>query len=439
MEVTVVIVGRVNAGKSTLFNALLGTNRALAHKTSGVTRDVNECNTVILGKTLTLVDTPGLMGKKGLQGKMLEHTEKVVLSSTLILYTVDGSKEAGEEDFFWIDKIRRLSLPVLLVINKSDKKAFQCHSFEYMGMMGKGSVSVSAAHRDGIENLKEEIVKTLPADGNSPIQVEKRRVRFVIVGRPNVGKSTLFNALLKEEVVLVDDEPGITRDVIKKDFEYGGIAYSLMDTPGLRRKSRIDTDLERYIADQMHQLTRHGVHIAIFVLDAAEGVTRQDALLVHKYLEEGFGVVAAANKWDVVDAVSFQRSFDLNLLVGGRLPLVKISALKGTNLKSLMESVKKLDKIMRRELKTGEVNRWLGKAIRKVRPPYTGRGRQLKLKYMTQVRSYPPRFLIFGNGNPPDNYRRYLSNELRDHFGIVGCDVRISYRHSKSPWERLDK
>ena len=439
MEVIVSIVGRPNVGKSTLFNTLLKRERALTHETSGLTRDVNACSLEIAGRVLTILDTPGLVEETTLQSKMLEHTWDAMSRSSLILYTVDGSREPEGEDLFWMNWARKLPFTTILVVNKLDKKDFQYFAWHYPKLLNLDCVLVSAAHKQGIENLESVILDLVPkVVGSSNAEVEQERVKFAIVGRPNVGKSTLFNALLGKNVALVDDEPGITRDVIERKFQYKSLNYSIMDTPGLRRKSRVVTDLEKDMAQQMHKLMVHEICTVVFMLDATEGVARQDSLLIHKCLDQGFGVVLAANKWDVVDAQTFARSFETNLPVGANLPLVKISALRGTNLAILMAKLTKVDQILKKRIKTGRINRWLKSATEKLSPPYV-RGRQVKLKYVTQIRTYPPEFLIFANLTPSKNYKRYIANELRRGFSFNGCTPKIFYQRASNPYTKLDK
>ncbi|HVS02344.1 MAG TPA: ribosome biogenesis GTPase Der [Thermoanaerobaculia bacterium] len=423
---TVSIIGRPNVGKSTLFNRLVGRRRAIVHDLPGVTRDriVGEAD-VGIDHRLQLVDTGGLAPDAALG--LNEQVLLAVEESDLLLLVVDGKEGLTSADRAVWEQLRRYDKPTQLVVNKADTR----HAREGYGefyALGIPTVHlVSAEHGAGVEDLREALSRALPE--SLPRRAEAPAV--AIVGRPNVGKSSLLNRIVGEPRVLVSPEPGTTRDPIDTLIRRHGKDYLLIDTAGIRRRSRVSgTPEELAVMMARRQLER--ADVALLVLDAAAGVTTGDLSIAGTAWELGRGVVVAVNKWDLLDddrRQHLERGWERleQLLAAPRR--VNVSAATGRGVGRIFGPLDETLAAFRRQFGTGEVNRLFEQAVTEHQPPSL-QGRPWKLFYATQVATGPPTFMLFANRPLPRHhaYRRYLENRLRQTLGLEGVPVRLVVR-----------
>lgn len=461
---TVAIVGRTNVGKSTLFNRLCGRRMAIVHDRPGVTRDRKEADASLQDLTFRLIDTAGLEETTSLAEAMWRQTEVAITEADIILMVADARGEMTRLDERLARQLRQLDKPVFLLANKCEGK-MQMHMLADLYRLGLGDpLPVSAEHGLGMKELYALLKPLFPApkkDENGDVILEEepeetpdRPLRLAIVGRPNVGKSTLINRLLGNERLLTGPEAGVTRDAITVPWEWKGNKILLTDTAGLRKYGKVEDDLEKISAADTRN-TIDFAEVVILVLDANQPMERQDLMIASKVLDEGRGLIIALNKWDSVPnqrqvLAELKEKMESSLQQVKGLPIVTISAKTGYGIDPMMTAVFHIYKLWNKRVPTHKMNAFL-KAMTEAHPtPIARNGRRIPMKYMTQVNARPPTFVIFSS-NPdqlPESYLRYLSNGLREQFGLVGVPIRIHMRKRENPyanrprtpkWQKKDK
>ncbi|MBV8094278.1 MAG: ribosome biogenesis GTPase Der [Acetobacteraceae bacterium] len=445
MPPTVVIAGRPNVGKSTLFNRLLGRRAAIVSDTPGVTRDRKEAEALVLGRSVTLVDTAGLEESppESLAGRMRESSATAVARADLVLFLIDARAGITPADQHFADWLRRQSRPVLLVTNKAEGRLASSAVLESYELGLGDPVPVSAEHGEGITDLAYEILDRLPAleEGSEPGQdlATGRPLRLAIIGRPNVGKSTLLNRLIGEERMITGPEPGLTRDAIAVRIADEQGSIEIIDTAGLRRRARIETALEKTSASVAIEALRMAEVVALTV-DASEGIHDQDLQLARLIEREGRAPVLVLNKWDLVTdraaakrAVAARLEASLAQLAG--IEIVSLSAATGDGVARLLPGVRRAHAVWNTRIPTAELNRWFAEALARHPPPLMD-NRRLKLRYVTQPKARPPTFIVFGSRAEmlPETYQRYLVNGLRAAFDLPGTPIRLQLRGTKNPY-----
>lgn len=446
MPYTVVIVGRPNVGKSTLFNRLVGRRLALVHDTPGVTRDWREGEATLAGFSFRVIDTAGLEeGRKdALEARVKGRTKRALAEADLILMMVDARAGVTPLDEHFAGWIRAAAKPTLLIANKSEGRAADAGFYEAYALGFGEPIAISAEHGVGLGELYAAIVaqheKSGVPGGEATAPAGDARIEIAIVGRPNVGKSTLINRLLGEDRQLTGPEPGTTRDAIAIDWEYDGRPLRLVDTAGIRRRAKFAGTVEQLAVDDSERAIKKA-GVVILVLDAREMLHRHDLRIAEIAIEEGRALVIAANKWDLVSDRNrafrdLKERIETSLPQVRGLPAVTISATAGEGLDKLMTAAFRVHERWRREIPTGALNRWLEGALAGHAPPMAG-GRRIKFRYMTQTATRPPTFALFTNlsaGKVPESYLRYLAHGLRDAFDLDGVPIRIRVRYSKNPF-----
>jgi GTP-binding protein len=437
----VALVGRPNVGKSTLFNALTRTRDALVHDEPGVTRDRNYgvCRQDE-SHPFVLVDTGGIAGnEEGLSGATARQSRAAAEEADLVLFVVDGREGASSLDDEILAWLRKVSKPVFLVVNKVDGIDAAAARNEFARYGFKDVLAVSSAHRQGMDELLAAVLAVLPADGDATtLDQDPDRIRIAFVGRPNVGKSTLVNRILGEERMIASDVPGTTRDSIAVDLERDGRKYRLVDTAGLRRRSKVEEAVEKFSIVKTLQAIEH-CQVAVIMLDAGEGVTEQDASVLGAVLDAGRALVIAINKWD--NQSDYQRK-QAESLLSRKLSFVewaesvRISALHGSGLRELFRAVHRAHASATREFGTSEVTKALEVAIESHPPPVV-RGHTAKLRFAHPGGSNPPTFVVHGTRlrTLADSYRRYLENFFRKRFKLVGTPVRFVFKEGENPYK----
>lgn len=448
MVLRIAIIGRPNVGKSTLFNRLVGRKVAIVHDKPGVTRDRREAPARLNDLSLKVIDTAGYEYSKedSLEKRMWEQTRRAIDEADVSLFLFDARDGLQPYDEHLAQLVRTGGKPVILLANKCEGK-LQEDSIHEAYKLGLGEpIPFSAEHGLGLQDLYD-VLKTY-AEENTPEETEetetddadkKRPIQLAIVGRPNVGKSTLVNALLNDERMLTGPEAGVTRDAIATEWSYMGRKINLVDTAGLRRQSRISDSLEKMSAAS----TKHAAFMAqvvILVLDADAVLDKQDLTIARQVLEEGRALVIAVNKWDIANRrEALQKLNDklqTSLAQAEGVPTVTISALKKENLDKLMRAVFKVYDRWNIRIPTAPLNQWFADMIDKYPPPLGKNKRRIKLRYITQAKTRPPSFYIFSS-NPeglPDAYLSYLTNQLREAFDMRGIPIRITVRKTKNPY-----
>lgn len=464
---TIAIIGRPNVGKSTLFNRLIGRKMAIVHDQPGVTRDRKEGKGSLFGIKFNIIDTAGLEDAKSgtLEHSMKIQTEKALSDSDLGLLLIDGKAGLTPLDSYFAEIYRKSKTKVILVANKCENKNDNISAFEAVKLGFGNPIIISAEHGLGMENLFEAILpyyqekiknESLEEEGEEPETTteenpeltteekealqENKPINLAIFGRPNVGKSTLVNALLKDERMLVGDMPGVTRDAISVDWQWQDKKIKLTDTAGIRRQSKIYSDLEK-LSVAGSKRAAFMAQVVILVLDGNAILDKQDLTLAGKVIEEGRCLIIAVNKWDTVsdkkealEKLNYKLTHSFTQVK--EVPTVTISALKGQNLEILMNKVFEVYKKWNTRIKTSLLNEWF-KDITSAHPPPLGKNnRRIKLKYITQAKTRPPSFFIFSS-NPeglPDSYLKYIHNNLAQCFKLKGIPLRITVRKGANPY-----
>jgi GTPase len=436
---TLVLVGRPNVGKSTLFNRLTRTRNALVADIPGLTRDRHYGHGKLGDKPYLVVDTGGFEpdAKSGIMHEMARQTEQAIAEADAIIFVVDGRQGMAPRDKEIADKLRKAQRPIFVAVNKTEgmNKGVVASDFYALGL--GDPYPISATHGDSVHDLVEAALEHFP---DAPEEEEGRPPevpRVAIVGRPNVGKSTLINALLGEERVIAFDMPGTTRDAIEIDFERQGKPYKLIDTAGLRRKGKVFETIEKFSVVKTLQSIEDS-NVVILMLDAQQDISDQDAHIAGFVVESGRSVVVAINKWDGLDRYAREQTKELIQRKLKFLDFAKIhfiSALKGEGMDPLMKSVDGAYKAAFAKLPTPKLTRLILDAVAQQAPPRSGLFRP-KLRYAHQGGQNPPLVVVHGSGceKIPDSYRRYLEHVCRQAFKLDGTPLRIEFRVTHNPY-----
>ena len=433
----VAIVGRPNVGKSTLFNALAGENISIIKDTPGVTRDRIYADVTWLDHAFTLIDTGGIEPDSSdiILSQMREQAQIAIDTADVIIFLVDVRQGLQDADSKVADMLRRSHKPVILVVNKVDSfQKFMADVYEFYNLGIGDPVPVSASSRLGIGDMLDEVVKHFPEESEE--QEEDDRPKVAVVGKPNVGKSSIINKLTGENRVIVSDIAGTTRDAIDTDIRWNGKEYIFIDTAGLRRKNKIKEELERYsIIRTVTAVER--ADVVVVVIDAKEGVTEQDAKIAGIAHERGKGIIIAVNKWDAIEKndktiYEFTRKVRETLSFMPYAEILFISAISGQRLPKLFETIDMVIENQTLRVQTGVLNEIVTEAVAMQQPP-SDKGKRLKIFYVTQVAVKPPTFVIFVNDKElmHFSYVRYLENKIRESFGFKGTSLKFIIRERK--------
>jgi GTP-binding protein len=445
----VAIVGRPNVGKSTLFNRLVGRGHALVDDQPGVTRDIREAPAQLGDLAFTLLDTAGweTAGGEVLEARMRRFTERAVEASDVVLFLIDARAGVLPLDEAFANWLRKRAAKVILVANKCEGRAGQNGLAEAHGLGLGEPIPVSAEHGEGLSDLHEALARhvTPMSDDEDEEEAEptKRPLLLTIVGRPNVGKSTLLNRLVGEERVLTGPEAGITRDAIRVEWQWRGRAIRLVDTAGMRRRSRIDKRLESAsVADTLDAIRL--ADVVVVVLDAGDMLEKQDLAVAGRVIDEGRALVIAVNKTDLLadDQAKSNKAWkklrdrlESSFAQVKDVPIVGFSALTGRGIERLMPKVFETYDIWNKRLTTPILNRWL-REMETLHPPPLAKGRRIRLRFMTQTKIRPPTYMI--SVSQPDelgdDYLRFLINRLRDDFSMPGVPIRVTMRKPDNPF-----
>ena len=433
MKPLVAIVGRPNVGKSTLFNKIVGKRIAIVEDTPGVTRDRIYAEAEWLNYRFTLIDTGGIEPESEdiIAKQMRRQAELAIETANVIIFIVDGRAGITAADEEVADMLRRCKKPIVLVVNKVDHPKFEESIYDFYSLGIGTPISISAEQGLGIGDMLDEVVAGFSTMGDDE---EEHSIGIAVVGRPNVGKSSLVNALLGEERTIVSNVPGTTRDAIDSPFTYGGKDYTLIDTAGIRRKRSIeDETVERYSVIRSLAAIRR-CDIALIVVDAERGLSEQDVRIAGYVHEEGKASVLVVNKWDTIEkdtytVEKFKKEMLADLAFMSYVPMLFISAKTGQRVQKVMEMASFAYEQNSIRITTGKLNDIVNEAITMNDPPVNN-GRRLRVYYSTQVSTCPPTFVIFVN--EPDlmhfSYRRYLENYIRKSFSITATPIRLIIR-----------
>lgn len=430
----VAIVGRPNVGKSTLFNALAGDKISIVKDTPGVTRDRIYADATWLDKSFTLIDTGGIEPDSSdvILSQMREQAQIAIDTADVIVFITDVHQGLVDSDAKVADMLRRSGKPVVLVVNKVDSvQKYMMDVYEFYNLGIGEPLAISAANRMGLGDMLEEIVKHFPE--GSGTEEEDDIPKIAIVGKPNVGKSSLVNKLLGEDRVIVSDIAGTTRDAVDTRVKWQGNEYIFIDTAGLRRKAKVKEEIERYSVIRTVTAVERA-HVVVIMIDAVEGVTEQDAKIAGIAHEKGKGVIIAVNKWDAIekDDKTIYKHTNRIREVLAYMPYAEIlfiSAKTGQRLPKLFETIDTVIENQTLRIQTGVLNEILTEAVSMQQPP-SDKGKRLKIFYMTQVGVRPPTFVIFVNDKElmHFSYVRYLENRIRETFGFRGTPLKFIIR-----------
>ena len=445
MAFTVAIIGRPNVGKSTLFNRLSSTrHKALVDPRPGATRDRRMGKASIDDQTFNIIDTAGLeKAENAMTSHMMAQTDKAIAEADLLLMVVDVRAGLTGDDTVFAKKIRKSGKPVILVLNKAESTNAQTALNEFSRLGFKDAVALSAEHAIGLPDLWESIMEYMP-EPEPIVEGDSGKIKIAIIGRPNAGKSTLMNQILGEDRVITSPVAGTTRDAIAIPFAWRGTPIEIIDTAGMRRKSRIEDDLEkRSVSDALEML--NFCHIAILMVDAGSPLDKQDLTLGDRALSEGRVLVIAINKWDTVTAPQQLLGDIFNKLEHGLgqvkgIIAVPISARTGYHVPELLDTAMEAYGRWNMQIPTSRLNDWLIDATENHSPPMYN-GKQVHLRYATQSNTRPPTFLLFSStqGDITEHYRRYLAHNLSETFGLNGLPVRVFIRKKKNPYANEEK
>ncbi|MFH5924291.1 ribosome biogenesis GTPase Der [Roseomonas xinghualingensis] len=439
----IVVMGRPNVGKSTLFNRLAGRRIAIVDDTPGVTRDRKETVARVAGRDVLLVDTAGLeeAPPETIPGRMRASSEAALQGADLVLFVVDARTGLTPADRAFAQWLRRRGKPVLLLANKAEGRLGAANSLEAYELGLGAPLPVSGEHGDGFGELHDEIRAALPPEPEEEEEGDPNRpLRLAIVGRPNAGKSTLLNALLGEERMITGPEPGLTRDSVAVQWtDETGKPVRLVDTAGLRRRARITQALEQMSTAATIAALKE-CEVAVLVIDGVQGMDEQDLRIARLAEREGRGIVIAFNKWDAVEDRNVARRRLEDVLTASLAQLkgvlvVPLSAATGRGVDQLMPTVREAYETWNRRIPTGALNRWFEGALERHAPPLVN-GKRLKLRYATMPKARPPTLAIFGTRaeQMPEDYRRYLVNSFREAFDMPGVPIRVNLRGTENPY-----
>ncbi|MCK5876389.1 MAG: ribosome biogenesis GTPase Der [Candidatus Marithrix sp.] len=434
---TIAIVGHPNVGKSTLFNALTKTRDALVADQPGLTRD-RKFGRGIVGGNCWLIDTGGL-GEKS--DAMLEHITQqawlAIKEADGILFLVDGRGGLTAADENLANELRKIEIPVHLVVNKAEGVPKELISAEFYSLGLPKIHVISAAHQRGITNLMQQVLEKFPPEEEAVLPKSDKSLKIAVLGRPNVGKSTLINRLLGYERMITFDQPGTTRDSIFVPFEKDGKAYTLIDTAGIRKRSKISETIEKFSVIKALQAI-NSANVVIMLVDAKEGMTVQDTNLLGHILDSGRGLIIVINKWDGLTHEHRKRvkdNLDRKLHFIDFAKIHFVSALHGMGVNKLLDTANNVWQSASRKIHTPRLNHVLQDAVKAHEPPLR-RGRRIKLRYINQAGINPPLFIIHGNqvSALPNSYQRYLKNYFRETFKLEGTPIHLEFKQNDNPF-----
>ena len=441
MKPIIALVGRPNVGKSTLFNRLTRSRDALVADLPGLTRDRHYGDGRVGDRSYFVIDTGGLepVAKDGMLGEMAKQTLAAVAEADAVVFLVDGRDGLAPQDRRIGEQLRKLRARVWLAVNKVEGMDAAVVTAEFHELALGQPYAISAAHGEGVRALVDEVLAEFPPEEPMAEPQEGDAPRVAVIGRPNVGKSTLVNRLLGEDRMIVYDEPGTTRDAIEVPFEQDGRRYVLIDTAGVRRRGKVFESIEKFsVVKTLHAIDR--ANVVLLVVDAAEGVADQDAHLAGYVVEQGRAMVVVANKWDGLDDYAREhakRTLERKLGFLGFARTHFVSALRGDGLGRVLASVDEAYRAAMAKLPTPRLTRTLIEAVGRQAPPRAGLVRP-KLRYAHQGGRNPPTIVVHGSalGAVPATYRRYLEGVFRDAFGLAGTPLRIELRSGRNPYVR---
>ncbi|HSC29253.1 MAG TPA: ribosome biogenesis GTPase Der [Vicinamibacterales bacterium] len=434
----VVLVGRPNVGKSTLFNRVTGSRRAIVTPVAGTTRDVIAQPGQWLGADFTLIDTGGMFGASAdpLHELVVQHGRRALSSADVVVFIVDGREGLVSADEEIAAGLRGVGAPVLVAVNKTDDRRARGRSLEFYRLGLEPVVEISAEHGEGVGDLLDEVVKRLPASREGARPAEPPEIEVAIVGRPNVGKSSLLNRLLREERSIVSDMPGTTRDSVDALLKWHRRLFRIVDTAGIRPPGRVARAgrLEA-ISVLVARRAIEQADVAVLVLDSTEGATDGDAAIAGEADAAGCGIIIAANKWDLMKGrgADYSKTFDENLRRQLKFleyaPILHISATTGERAGKVLETIDAVAEARRQRIPTAELNRFV-QAVTAVHPPASPGRRHVRILYAAQTSIAPPTFVFFTNVATRFHfsYERFLANRLRESFGLTGTPIRILVR-----------
>jgi GTP-binding protein len=436
------IVGRPNVGKSTLFNRLAGKKLAIVDDAPGVTRDRREADGRLGDIDMTLIDTAGFedVHDASLEARMRAQTQAAIDDADVVLFLVDARAGLTPVDETFAAILRRADKPVILAANKAEGKAGEAGVNEAYSLGLGEPIALSAEHGEGMAELYQAIRLASPALTDVETDPAKKPIRIAIIGRPNAGKSTLVNALIGEDRLLVGPEAGITRDAISVDWEWQGRPFRLVDTAGMRKKAKVQAKLERLsVGETLHAI--RFADVCVLVMDANEAFERQDLTIADLVVREGRALVFVLAKWDKIEDTRAHFE-ELKLVAKESLPqargapLVTISAMAGVGLDRLMKAVLEAHGDWTARVKTSDLNQWLHATMGK-HPPPAVRGKRIKPRYITQIKARPPTFVMLCSraDELPESYKRYLVNGIREAFNLHAAPVRLIVKQGKNPFD----
>jgi GTP-binding protein len=454
MPFTIAIVGRPNVGKSTLFNRLVGKRVALVDDQPGVTRDRREGEGRVGDLRFRIIDTAGFDDTPGdhLESRMRAQTEAALAEAEAAVMLIDARSGITPLDATLAEVLRRGPIPVILAANKCEGRAGEAGLLEAYALGLGDPLPLSAEHGEGLGHLFESLAPLMAEraaegellEGAEAGEAKDQLLRLAVVGRPNVGKSTLINRLLGAERLITGPEAGITRDAISVAWAYEGTRIELVDTAGLRRKANVTGRMEAMAGGDTRRAVRFA-HVVVLVLDVSVGLDKQDLTIARMAIDEGRALVIAANKWDkIADALAANRAItdrlERSLAQVRGIPVVRLSALTGEGLRRLMPEVLAAFDRWNHRVSTPRLNRWL-EDIQQHHPPPLVDGRRIRLRYMTQAKTRPPTFVLFASriSALPESYQRFLINGLREAFGFAGLPIRLHLRTSKNPYSEENR
>lgn len=470
---TLAIVGRPNVGKSTLFNRLAGKKLAIVDDTPGVTRDWRDAEAYLFDRKFRVIDTAGLEESfdDSIPARMRQQTEAALKEADAVLFLIDGRDGLTPMDEHFAQWLRRQKKPVILGVNKCENERAVISGLGEAYALGFGDpIPMSAEHNEGLDNLYYALQAHFPEEEETeeeekereitltdaaldeiegvedfdftmllPQEDEVKSIKIAIVGRPNVGKSTLLNALVGEQRSMTGPEAGITRDAITVQWEHKGVPVRLVDTAGMRKKASIINNIEKMAVDDSLRAIRLA-QVVVLVLDADLGMEKQDQAIADLVIREGRALVIALNKWDLIEnkeeyLKEFREDIQHQLGQVPNVPFVTLSAIRNANVNRVLDVVLETYEIWNKRVKTATMNRWLAGMESQNPPPLVG-GRTNRLRYITQVKGRPPTFAIWVSypNELPDSYKRYLMNGLRRDFDMPGVPIRLMMRTSKNPY-----
>ncbi|MAJ08442.1 ribosome biogenesis GTPase Der [Ponticaulis sp.] len=457
MPLKVAIVGRPNVGKSTLFNRLAGQRLAIVDDQPGVTRDRRETPAELAGMKLLLIDTPGFedVHDTSLEARMRQQTEQAIKEADVSLFIVDARSGVTPLDERFAELLRRADKPVVLAANKCEGRQAEEGLMEAFALGFGEPVALSAEHGEGLAELFSAIVREVPESKDQEEEIVEREApfdpdaeelppppktaRLIVVGRPNAGKSTLINQLLQSDRLLTGPEAGITRDSIEVAWEYEGRTIKLVDTAGLRKRAKVHESLEKMSTSDTIRSIRFADIVAL-VMDARDAFEKQDLQIADLCVREGRGLVMVISKWDLVEnpdqyAKHLREKADRLLPNAKGAPVVFLSGLTGKRIDRMMPAVMQTFDDWNARVKTKDLNDWLRHVVER-HPPPSVHGKPIKPKYMSQIKTRPPTFVLMANRgeNMPEAYKRYLVNGLREAFDLKGVPIRLYVRQGKNPY-----